>query len=53
MADGPLESFTNAFKGDKTGAAIGGAVSGEGKEKTGVSVSSRHALSLHGIYSIA
>lgn len=37
-AKGALESFTNAFKPDKTGSAIGGAVSGQGKEKPGVSV---------------
>jgi len=38
LAEGALESFTNAFKGDSTGGAIGGAVSGQGKEKPGVSV---------------
>lgn len=47
-AKGALESFTNAFKPDKTGSAIGGAVSGQGKEKPGVSVGCLSALLTHG-----
>ena len=37
-AKGAVESIKSIFKGDKTGAAIGGAVSGEGAAKPGVSV---------------
>ncbi|KAL3162209.1 hypothetical protein ABBQ32_009914 [Trebouxia sp. C0010 RCD-2024] len=36
-AKGAVESIKNVFKGDKTGAAIGGAVSGQGAAKPGVS----------------